>query len=661
MAHPIAVQDDLPGVAGLFAPACAVLAFTALPDAAWSCAGVLCLVLGAMVSGLAFLRNRPRIAGISGLLGWAVYMGVAILGGKPLPLAAPGQTLIFFTLWLPGMAALVQLEKHSAGSRDALARAREAENEMADLARRQEEELNRVNKSLFLEIRAHIEAEGRLRESEEKYRYLVNSLPEGIFILQDRKIVFHNPGLEALTGLGAEELKTMDPAPLMPGQGRAPDRQPTLDRPDGSTIIIENQWVDIRFKDRPARLYTVRDITERVMAEKEKDRLETELEKAKKMEAIGLMAAGVAHDLNNVLAGVVSTPDLLLMELPDDSGLRETVLTIKDSGKRASVIVDELLTLGKGTVGVREPVRLNEVVDDYLASPEFDKSREFHPGVRVDCRLDPELPGMTGSGLHMRKVVMNLVSNAMEAIRGSGQISLTTGRVRFMEKQLKGYETALNGEYIHLCIADTGPGIAAEDLERIFEPFYTKKILGRSGTGLGLSIVWNIVHDHKGYIQVKSSEAGTIFDIYLPAGSILQDEGKPDKIYTLSDYTGNDEKILVVDDEENQLKITSNMLRRMGYQVATVPSGEAAVEYAGANPVDLVILDMIMAPGIDGLETFNRLRGVRPGIRAVLVSGYSKTGDVDAAQASGAGAFLKKPFSLQTLGLAVKHELERQE
>lgn len=529
------------------------------------------------------------------------------------------------------------------------------------LEERWKNEQVRMNKSLALEIQAHTEAENQLRESEEKYRNLVNSLPEGIFILQDQKIVFFNPGLEILTGLCPEDLYQLNPDIFFeggPGHEQTATDHSFIKGPDQSKIFIESQWVEIQFNGRCAKLYAVRDITERVLANREKDRLESKLERAKKMEALGLMAAGVAHDLNNVLSGIVSTPDLLLMELAQDSDLRETVLMIKDSGKRASVIVDELLTLGRGGSVSGELVRLNDVVNDYLDSPEFKKSCEYHPKVRLETVLDKALPSISGSGLHMHKVVMNLVSNAMEAILGQGQITLTTRQICFKGTALGGYEKKLYGQYIKLTVADTGPGIPPDALERIFEPFYTKKILGRSGTGLGLSIVWNIIHDHKGYIQVTSCEEGTCFDIYLPASSALHDEDKPDRIYTLNDYTGNGETILVVDDEKNQRKIISNMLHRMGYRVTAVESGEAAVDYLASHHVDLVVLDMIMAPGIDGLSTFAQLRAIDPGIRAVLASGYSKTREVETAQESGAGAFIKKPFSLETLGLTIKNELK---
>jgi len=573
----------------------------------------------------------------------------------------PGPAWLMVFCFIIGSAGVYKIKKEQGLGAKATRDLEKLLRKQKKLEEKWESEQVRMNKSLTLEIQAHTEAENQLRESEEKYRNLVNSLPEGIFILQNQKIVFFNPGLEILTGLCPDDLYQLDPGSFFEGwQG---NEQTTSDLsfikgPDLSKIFIESQWVEIRFNGRCAKLYALRDITERLLANREKDRLESELERAKKMEALGLMAAGVAHDLNNILSGIVSTPDLLLMELAQDSDLRETVLIIKDSGKRASVIVDELLTLGREWAIAGESVRLNDVVNDYLGSPEFRKSCEYHPKVQLETVLDKALPSISGSGLHMRKVVMNLVSNAMEAIPGQGRITLTTGQICFKGTALSGYEKKLHGEHIRLTVADTGPGIHPDDLERIFEPFYTKKILGRSGTGLGLSIVWNVVHDHKGYIQVKSCEDGTCFDIYLPASSALRDEDKPDRIYTLNDYVGNDETILVVDDDKNQRKITSNMLGRMGYRVTAVESGEAAVDYLALHHVDLVVLDMIMAPGIDGLSTFVQLRAIDPRIRAVLASGYSKNREVEMAQESGAGAFIKKPFSLETLGLAVKKELK---
>ena len=321
--------------------------------------------------------------------------------------------------------------------------------------------------------------------------------------------------------------------------------------------------------------------------------------------------------------------------------------------------MDELLTLARGSAKVLEPVRLNDVIEDYLSSPEFDRVARFHPGVILIKNLDSALPLLNASGLHMRKIVMNLVSNAMEAIQEKGNVTLKTSRVQFSKKILKGYERTTDGSYIRFSVKDTGPGISTQDLDRIFEPFYTKKVLGRSGTGLGLSIVWNTVHDHKGYIQVKSEKGETLFQIYFPVTKVLVEAAQPDRIYTLSDYKGHNETILVVDDVESQRKISRNMMKRLGYQVTVVSSGEDAIVYVRKNKVDLVVLDMIMDPGISGLDTFRELKIIDPDIRAVITSGYSKTRDVEKAQELGAGPFIKKPYSLELLGLTLKEELDK--
>ncbi len=522
-------------------------------------------------------------------------------------------------------------------------------------------ELIRMNKSLALEIRAHTEAEGQLRESEEKYKNLVYSLPEGIFIVQNGQIVFFNPGLERLTGLSAKQLSGAGLEEIFPEFRQGMEQNESVPdfiiQPDKNKIYIEKRSVEIVYNSAPALLFAVRDTTERVKSRQEKKRLQSELEKAKKMEAFGLLAGGVAHDLNNVLSGIVSTPELLLMDLPKDSKLIEPIMIMKDSGKRAAIIVDELLTLARGTAKILEPVFLNHVIEEYLLSPEFDRVAGFHPGVILKKNLDPSLPLLNASGLHMRKIVMNLLSNAMEAIHITGRVTLETSVVQFNGKIFKGYEKTKDGPYVRFSVQDTGPGISKENLDRIFEPFYTKKVLGRSGTGLGLSIVWNTVHDHKGYIRVTSEKGKTLFQVFFPVTDVLPEAAEPDKIYTLSDYSGHNETILVVDDVASQRKITSNMLKRLGYQVKIVSSGEQAIALAKNTKVDLAVLDMIMDPGISGLEIFRELKIIDPDIRAVITSGYSKTNDAEKAQELGAGPFIKKPYSLQRLGLTIKEEL----
>jgi len=211
---------------------------------------------------------------------------------------------------------------------------------------------------------------------------------------------------------------------------------------------------------------------------------------------------------------------------------------------------------------------------------------------------------------------------------------------------------------------DTGRGISREDMDHIFEPFYSKKVLGRSGTGLGLSIVWNAVHDHKGYIHVSSQKGRTFFTLYFP----LPDKAdkadmkeEPSFLYTLSDYSGNNEAILVVEDMPSQQKIAVNMLKRLGYTVAAVSTGEAAISYAGNHKIDLVVLDMNLSFGLNGCETYEQLLLIDPKIKAIITSGQEITPEIEKAKALGAGDFIKKPISLQTLAIAIKKELRDRE
>jgi PAS domain S-box-containing protein len=396
------------------------------------------------------------------------------------------------------------------------------------------------------------------------------------------------------------------------------------------------------------------DITDPRKAEEALRESEEKLARSRKMESLGLLAGGVAHDLNNVLSGIVSYPDLLLMDLPEDSKLRKPIETMQESGHRAAAIVQDLLTVARGIATTKEPLNLNVIVSDYLDSPEFNKLKQFHPTVTVKTNLDTDLFNIGGSHVHIRKVVMNLVANASEAIAGNGNVTISTMN-RYIDRPLRGYDDVTIGEYAVLAVSDDGSGISSDDLERIFEPFYTKKVMSRSGTGLGLAVVWNTVQDHKGYIDMKSDENGTTFELYFP---ITRDEIS-DKALSIpiKDYKGNGETILVVDDVESQREISCNMLDTLGYKTKAVSSGEEAVEYLKEHTVDLILLDMIMDPGINGRETYERIIMIHPNQKAIIVSGFAETDDVKEAQRLGAGKYIKKPYTLEKIGMVVKNEL----
>jgi CheY-like chemotaxis protein len=327
---------------------------------------------------------------------------------------------------------------------------------------------------------------------------------------------------------------------------------------------------------------------------------------------------------------------------------------IQKTGSQAAAIVQDLLTLARRGVMTNEVVNLNTIVKEYLQTPVHEKICRFHPGIRLETHLGKDLLNVQGSSLHLAKTMMNLVSNAAEAIMGEGCVTITTEN-RYVDRPLGGFDQVAKGEYATLTVADTGGGIAPEDLERIFEPFFTKKVMGRSGTGLGMAVVWGTVKDHKGYIDLHSMEGeGTAFTLYFPATREVARE-KVD--FDLNAYKGMGEHLLVVDDVAEQREMASQMLTRLGYRVHTAESGEAAVTFVQTQPVDLVVLDMIMDPGIDGLETYARLSRVQPGIKAIIASGFSQTDRIQAAQELGAGGYLKKPYTLEKLATAIRQEL----
>ena len=394
---------------------------------------------------------------------------------------------------------------------------------------------------------------------------------------------------------------------------------------------------------------TIRDITER-------KRLEEKLRRSQKMESLGLMASGIAHDLNNILSGIVSYPDLLLLDLPEDSPMRKSIEIIQDSGQRAADVVADLLTVAKGAVANKEVHSLNTIVEEFFESVEFRSLERKHPMVAFEKDLNAELPNIRCSSPHMKKVLTNLVSNAAEAIQMQGEVAVKTGDM-YLDEALKGYENISKGEYVLLSVSDTGKGISEKDIDRIFEPFYTKKVMGRNGTGLGLAVVWNTVQDHNGYIHVKSGAKGAVFELYFPVDR-NEVAARKSKV-PLADYGGNGEDVLVVDDEIGQREIACGLLERLGYKTRAVQSGEEAIEYLKRNPVDLVVLDMIMPPGLNGCETYAEIVKLRPGQKAVIASGFSETEDVKAAQRLGAGAYIKKPYTIEKIGLAVRNELKR--
>jgi len=519
--------------------------------------------------------------------------------------------------------------------------------------------------------------EEALRESEARYRQLVDNTDTGFVVIDDKGIVITaNEPYQRIAGAkGAEDLighsviewtapdeqeNNAKAVALCARQGFIKDFETVYQHGDGTRVCI---LIDATMHKSPeGGKYIIafcHNITDRKQAEEERRNLETKLQRAQKMEAIGLMAGGVAHDLNNMLTAFVSLPELILMDIPEENQkLRREIQMIMSSGQRTAAIVDDLLTITRGVAMARDVLNLNKVVQEYMHSPEFQKLRQFHPSAEVVTELADDLLPIRGSRVHLMKTLMNLVSNASEAIRTSdlGVVSVSTQN-RYVDTPLEGYERVNIGEYAVLVVKDNGMGIFPEDMERIFEPFYTKKVMGRSGTGLGLSVVWNTVTDHAGYIHVESGDGGTVFELYFPI--TRESVSELEKPLDLEQYKGRGEKVLVVDDELDQRVIAMDMLRKLGYQAEAVSGGQEALEFLREHEVDILLLDMVM-PGMDGYDTFSRIVQIKPGQKAVIASGFSMSDRVKKAQELGAGAYIRKPYSVEKLGMAIKTELARQ-
>lgn len=347
------------------------------------------------------------------------------------------------------------------------------------------------------------------------------------------------------------------------------------------------------------------ELEERVRERTQKlTRTHDQLLQAQKLKVVGTLAAGVAHDLNNILAGIVTYPDLLLLKMPEDNPLRKYIMTIKRTGEKAAAIVQDLLTMARRGVSVRETVDFNLTIKDTLKSPEMEKLRFYHPRVKIKTSLDEALHHLSGSSVHLSKAVMNLVSNAAEAMPDGGRVTLTTRNLH-MDPPIKDCENLENGEYVVLSVEDTGIGMTEEEMSHIFEPFYTKKEMGRSGTGLGMTVVWSTVEDHNGCITVRSTKGGgAAFTLYFPAAAGQKAHVEPPG-FQLSDLKGNGQAILVVDDVKEQREALTLILEELGYNVTAVTSGEEAVEYIANHPVELVFLDMIMDPASTAWRPIN--------------------------------------------------------
>jgi PAS domain S-box-containing protein len=432
---------------------------------------------------------------------------------------------------------------------------------------------------------------------------------------------------------------------------------------DGRKKILHTRKIPLFDLDgRPRHLLGIsEDITEQILAKAEKEHLEKMLQQSHKLETIGKMAGGVAHDLNNILSGIINYPELLLLQLPSDSPLRKPLSQIHDSGKRAARVVADLLTIARGVAAVKETTCLNDLVREHLESPEHRKLCTAFPHISFETKLASDVRMVSSSRVHIQKCLMNLLNNGAEAFPAdtAGSIRITTRNIE-LHQTLPGFADIEVGSYVVLAVADNGPGILTDDLDHIFEPFYTRKAMGRSGTGLGLTVVWNTMQDHRGAVTAdNNTDSGTTFSLYFPA--IEEKISPPATSVALTDLCGQGQHILIVDDEPQQRDIATQILRNLNYSPQAVASGEEAISYLKSHAADLVILDMIMPPGLNGRQTYETILASHPGQKAIIASGFADGEEVARLQALGAGKLVKKPYTIEELGGSVQLALKTNE
>ena len=485
-------------------------------------------------------------------------------------------------------------------------------------------------------------------------------------------------GVRPVTGKTAGELRQTDFTRLLlpedadtfeglVRQNRPFTMEAGIVRPDGSFPAVEISGSPVPGASSPSYQGVVRDVSENKRREREEEKLREKLDRSEKLKNLGLLAGSVAHDLNNILSGIATYPEVLLMDKSLDPKVRQGLTMIKDSGRKASSVVSDLLTISRGASAEKQIINVNTVIERYMMAAEFEKIRQSYAQVEIEVDIEPELLNISGSYIHIEKAVMNLMLNAVEetASKPAGRVTISTENYYVDEKHRhlagklypKPVQGLSSGEYVRLSVADNGAGIPENCLDKIFDPFYTQKQMGKSGTGLGLTVVQNAVQDHRGKIVVESDDSGTRFELFFPA---VRDElSRKDDTRSLDEIRGRGEVLLVVDDLASQRKIAAVILKNLGYTVFTVAGGMDALAFVKESPVDLLVLDMIMAPGISGLETYRLIKEIYPDQKAIIASGHSESEDVLKTQELGAGSFVRKPYTIMDMGIAVKEELEK--
>ena len=518
-------------------------------------------------------------------------------------------------------------------------------------------------------------AEEALRESEARLRAIIEATPVAMLVndAEDR-ITFFNRKFAEVFGYARQDIPTMaawwpkafpDEAyrEWVRGEWRDALARP---RPVGAEVVLPDLRVhgrdgsirDIRLSAAPmgsAQLVILYDLTESKRNEKERDELRGRLTQAQKMESIGRLAGGVAHDFNNMLTAILGNTEMAQLGVADHSPLRDHLDQIESAARRSADLTRQLLAFARKQTVAPRVVELNAAVEGMLKM----LRRLIGEDIELVWRPAPGGPMIRIDPSQLDQIVANLCVNARDAIGGVGRITLETDTVVFDAAQCAHYPDAVPGDYVLLAIGDNGCGMDAELLAHVFEPFFTTKDAGR-GTGLGLATVYGIVRQNDGFIDVTSEpRRGTTFRIYLPRHAETAAPGAKPGPVTLA--RGGGETILLVEDEPSILLVGRMILERLGYNVlaAATPSDGLRLARAHAGKIDLLLTDVVM-PGMNGLDLAKQLRAQYPKLRLVFMSGYTASVLAPDGILPAAVHFVHKPFTTGILAEKIRLALERE-